>query len=46
MTIRVLVVDDSATMRGLITLTLQRDPEIRVIGKPGTRWRRVRPSRS
>lgn len=33
MTIRVLVVDDSATMRGLITVTLQRDPEITVIGE-------------
>ncbi len=31
--IRVLVVDDSATMRGLITATLQRDPEIIVIGQ-------------
>lgn len=33
MTIRVLVVDDSATMRGLITATLQRDPGIIVIGQ-------------
>lgn len=33
MSIRVLVVDDSATMRGLITVTLQRDPEIEVIGE-------------
>jgi two-component system chemotaxis response regulator CheB len=33
MTIRVLVVDDSATMRGLITATLQRDPQITVIGQ-------------
>jgi len=33
MTIRVLVVDDSATMRGLIIATLQRDPEITVIGQ-------------
>lgn len=33
MTIRVLVVDDSATMRGFITVTLQRDPEIAVIGE-------------
>lgn len=32
MTIRVLVVDDSATMRGLITAALNRDPEIEVIG--------------
>jgi two-component system, chemotaxis family, protein-glutamate methylesterase/glutaminase len=30
--IRVLVVDDSATMRGLITNTLNRDPEIEVVG--------------
>jgi two-component system chemotaxis response regulator CheB len=29
---RVLVVDDSATMRGLITLALRRDPEIEVVG--------------
>ncbi len=33
MSIRVLVVDDSATMRGLITATLQRDPEMIVIGQ-------------
>jgi two-component system chemotaxis response regulator CheB len=33
MSIRVLVVDDSATMRGLITATLQRDPGINVIGQ-------------
>jgi two-component system chemotaxis response regulator CheB len=32
MPIRVLVVDDSATMRGLITATLQADPEISVVG--------------
>ena len=31
--IRVLVVDDSATMRGLITATLRRDPEIEVVGQ-------------
>lgn len=30
--IRVLVVDDSATMRGLIALALRRDPEIEVVG--------------
>ncbi|MFN3622635.1 MAG: chemotaxis response regulator protein-glutamate methylesterase [Hyphomicrobium sp.] len=30
--IRVLVVDDSATMRGLISLALRRDPEIQVVG--------------
>jgi two-component system, chemotaxis family, protein-glutamate methylesterase/glutaminase len=30
--VRVLVVDDSATMRGLITLTLRRDPDIEVVG--------------
>lgn len=33
--IRVLVVDDSATMRGLITATLGRDPEIEVVGQAG-----------
>lgn len=31
-TVRVLVVDDSATMRGLISLALRRDPEIEVVG--------------
>ena len=30
--VRVLVVDDSATMRGLIALALRRDPEIEVVG--------------
>jgi two-component system chemotaxis response regulator CheB len=30
--IRVLIVDDSATMRGLIGATLRRDPEIEVVG--------------
>jgi len=30
--IRVLVVDDSATMRGLIALALRKDPEIEVVG--------------
>jgi two-component system, chemotaxis family, protein-glutamate methylesterase/glutaminase len=30
--VRVLVVDDSATMRGLISLALRRDPEIQVVG--------------
>ena len=33
--IRVLVVDDSATMRGLITAALNRDPEIEVVGAAG-----------
>ncbi len=33
--IRVLVVDDSATMRGLITAALRRDPEIEVVGTAG-----------
>ncbi len=35
MTVRVLVVDDSATMRGVITAVLRRDPEIEVIGSAG-----------
>ncbi len=33
--IRVLVVDDSATMRGLITAALRRDQEIEVVGTAG-----------
>ena len=33
--IRVLVVDDSATMRGLIAATLERDPKIEVCGTAG-----------
>ncbi|MDB5454494.1 MAG: response regulator receiver modulated CheB methylesterase [Caulobacter sp.] len=33
--IRVLVVDDSATMRGLITAALKRDPGIEVVGAAG-----------
>ncbi|WP_419759419.1 protein-glutamate methylesterase/protein-glutamine glutaminase [Acidisoma sp.] len=33
MTIRVLVVDDSATMRGLITARLRADPMIEVVGQ-------------
>lgn len=33
--IRVLVVDDSATMRSLITATLERDPQITVCGSAG-----------
>jgi len=33
--IRVLVVDDSATMRSLITAALTRDPEIEVVGAAG-----------
>ncbi|NJC39816.1 two-component system chemotaxis response regulator CheB [Brevundimonas alba] len=32
MTVSVLVVDDSPTMRGLITAALRRDPEIEVLG--------------
>jgi two-component system chemotaxis response regulator CheB len=32
MTVTVLVVDDSPTMRGLITAALRRDPEIEVVG--------------
>jgi two-component system chemotaxis response regulator CheB len=35
MTTRVLVVDDSATMRGLISALLRRDPEIEVVGTAG-----------
>ena len=30
---RVLIVDDSATMRGLIAATLRQDPEIEVVGQ-------------
>lgn len=33
--VRVLVVDDSATMRGLIAAVLRRDPEIEVVGHAG-----------
>lgn len=33
MTVRVLVVDDSATMRGVISATLRVDPEIAVVGQ-------------
>lgn len=33
MSIRVLIVDDSATMRGLIAATLQKDPAIEVVGQ-------------
>ena len=32
---RVLVVDDSATMRGLITAVLNADPEVNVVGQAG-----------
>ena len=32
MTVGVLVVDDSATMRGLIAAALKRDPDIEVLG--------------
>ena len=31
--IRTLIVDDSATMRGLIAATLRRDPEIEIVGE-------------
>ena len=30
--VRVLIVDDSATMRALLSASLQRDPEIEVVG--------------
>ena len=33
--VRVVVVDDSATMRGLIQVALERDPEIEVVGLAG-----------
>jgi two-component system chemotaxis response regulator CheB len=33
MSVRVIVVDDSATMRGLITSVLRADPEIEVVGQ-------------
>jgi two-component system chemotaxis response regulator CheB len=33
--IRVLIVDDSATMRSLIATVLQRDPDIEVVGEAG-----------
>jgi two-component system chemotaxis response regulator CheB len=33
--IRVLVVDDSATMRGVISAVLRRDPEIEIVGGAG-----------
>ena len=33
MTVRVVIVDDSATMRALIAATLQSDPEIEVVGQ-------------
>lgn len=35
MTVRVLIVDDSPTMRGLIAAILRRDPEITVVGAAG-----------
>ncbi len=35
MTVRVLIVDDSATMRGLLTAILQADPQIEVVGQAG-----------
>ncbi|MGA2793270.1 MAG: chemotaxis response regulator protein-glutamate methylesterase [Roseiarcus sp.] len=31
--VRVLVVDDSATMRGLIKVALERDPDVKVVGQ-------------
>jgi two-component system chemotaxis response regulator CheB len=33
--VSVLVVDDSPTMRGLISAVLRRDPEIEVVGAAG-----------
>lgn len=33
--VRVLIVDDSATMRSLIAAVLQRDPDIQVVGEAG-----------
>src|SRR6185436_12624167 len=33
--VRVLIVDDSATMRSLIAAVLERDPEIEVVGEAG-----------
>lgn len=33
--VRVLIVDDSATMRSLIASVLQRDPEIQIVGEAG-----------
>ncbi len=33
--VRVLIVDDSATMRGVISAVLRRDPEIEVVGSAG-----------
>lgn len=36
MTARVLVVDDSATMRGLISAVLNSDPEVSVVGQAGS----------
>jgi len=33
--IRVLIVDDSATMRSLIANVLQRDPDIEIVGEAG-----------
>ncbi|OYV64932.1 MAG: chemotaxis response regulator protein-glutamate methylesterase [Acidiphilium sp. 37-67-22] len=35
MTVRVLIVDDSATMRGVIAASLRRDPEIEIVGEAG-----------
>ncbi len=39
--IRVLVVDDSATMRGLIIATCHQSPTLRLLAKPKIRYRHV-----
>ncbi|WP_294263352.1 chemotaxis response regulator protein-glutamate methylesterase [uncultured Sphingomonas sp.] len=36
MTVRALVIDDSPTMRGVVTALLRRDPEVEVIGTAAT----------
>jgi two-component system chemotaxis response regulator CheB len=38
--VRVLIVDDSPTMRSLIGAVLRRDPEIEVVARRAIRWRR------
>ncbi len=44
---RVLVVDDSPTMRGLISAVLKADPEVEVVGRrPAMPWKRAPPSSS
>lgn len=35
MSVRVLIVDDSATMRGVIAAVLRRDPDIEIVGSAG-----------